>query len=278
MRPASRSKGRRSSPSWTDTVPTTGSRTCSVTRCFTRYRFGLVPMGGGEPIVYPASAQTLRLSLIHPDYVSGGSPTMAGHGLRHPQIGLLRDQLDHQVMTKGIKLSGRVVNLEGKPIAGDRVTESSDGMSFLTYVRHTETDADGGFHFHFDPNEKVTLTVQVKGYEPATKSLVVRPGIEPIEFHLDAGKVIHGRVVNLEGKPIPAANILIPRFSSHQGVFLRIWTDSRADSAGIVVPPKPSSFRSARMDMFGWSELHSFPRAGDRGHIETGTLCYSDRA
>ena len=86
---------------------------------------------------------------------------------------LLRSQLDHQMMTKGVKLPGRVVDAAGKPIPGARVSESSDGMTFLTYNRHTETDAEGRFHFHFNPNEKVTLTVQVKDYEPDTKSVVV---------------------------------------------------------------------------------------------------------
>ena len=152
---------------------------------------------------------------------------MGGLGLRHPQIGLLRSQLDQEVMTKGVKLSGRVVNAAGKPIPGARISESSDGMTFLTYNRHTETDAEGRFHFHFNPNEKVTLTAQVKGYEPDTKSLVVKHGIEPIEFRLEPGRVIRGRVVDLSGKPIPAASIIIPVRSSHQGVFLRTWTDYR---------------------------------------------------
>ena len=150
---------------------------------------------------------------------------MAGPGMRHPQIVLLRSQLDHQVMTKGVKLSGRVVDAADKPIPGARISESSDGMTFLTYNRHVETDAEGRFHFHFNPNEKVTLTAQVKGYEPDTKSVVVEHGIEPIEFRLEPGRVIRGRVVDLSGKPIPAANIIIPHYSSHQGVFLRTWTD-----------------------------------------------------
>jgi hypothetical protein len=175
----------------------------------------------------PSPAQKVSLLLIHPDYVSGDSMRTSGPGVRRPFIGLLRKQTDHQVMTKGVKVVGRVVDAAGKPIPSARVTETTEGQAFLTYIRHTETDAAGGFHFHFNPNEKITLTVQIKGYEPDTKSFVVKPGIEPIEFRLEPGKVIHGRVVDLEGKPIPAANIFIPRFSSHQGVFLRTWTDSQ---------------------------------------------------
>ena len=108
----------------------------------------------------------------------------------------------------------------------DEFADSSRGLNFLTYVRNAETDLDGRFHFHFDPGEQVKLTVQANGFEPVTRSLMVAPDQGPIDFRLDSGKVIRGRVTDLDGRPILGANIIIPRFTRHEGVFLRTWTDS----------------------------------------------------
>ncbi len=174
----------------------------------------------------PPTAAKLSLQLIHPDYVSGGCRTLGGPGLRHPSLEALRNHADRQVMTKGVRLNGRVIDAAGKPIPSARITDSSKGLTFLDYVRHTDTAADGRFHFHFEPNEKLKLTVQVSGFEPATRSIVANPNHEPIEFKLDSGKVIRGRVVDPGGKAIPGANVIIPRFTKHEGVFLRKWTDS----------------------------------------------------
>jgi len=173
----------------------------------------------------PPTATKIALQLIHSDYVSGGCATLAGPGLRHPSLEALRMQTDRQVMTKGVRVNGRVVDAAGKPIPGARICESSRGLTFLTYVRHAETDTGGRFHFHFEPDESVNLTVQVNGFEPATRSLTAKPDQDPIEFVLDAGKVIRGRVVDLGGKPIPGALVFIPGPAKHKGVFLRTWTD-----------------------------------------------------
>ena len=151
--------------------------------------------------------------------------TLAGTGRRFPSIEVLRNRTDRQVMTKGVRLSGRVLSAAGQPIPGARVSESTNGGSCLTYIRHAETDRDGRFHLHFEPKTRVKLTVQVAGFEPVTSSLIARPNQDPIEFRLEPGKVIRGRVLDLAGKPIPGACVFIPRFSRHQGVFLRTWTD-----------------------------------------------------
>ena len=124
-----------------------------------------------------------------------------------------------------MRIDGRVVDVAGKPIPGARICESSRGLTFLEYVRNTETDLDGRFHLHFEPDEKIKLTVQVSGFEPVTRSFVARPDLGPVEFQLDAGKVIRGRVVDVNGKPVPGANVILPNQPRNGGIFLRTWTD-----------------------------------------------------
>ncbi|MGC8639784.1 MAG: M56 family metallopeptidase, partial [Isosphaeraceae bacterium] len=186
----------------------------------------------------PPTATEVHLQLIHPDYVSGDGRTFGGPGRRYSSIDKLRKQIDSQVMTKGVRISGQVIDVEGKPIPGARICESSQGLTFLEYVRHTETDLDGRFHLHFDPDEMISLTVQVNGFEPVTRSFVAGPDLGPVEFKLDAGKVIRGRVVDVDGKPLAGALVILQSAPGMKGVVSRIWTDSRGrrhqDSPGIL--------------------------------------------
>jgi hypothetical protein len=205
----------------------------------------------------PPTADSIDLQLIHPDYVSGGGRTLAGPGLRHPSFQALRTQTDRQVMTKGVRLSGRVTDVEGKPIPGARICESSRGLAFLEYVRNTATDLDGRFHLQFDPDEKIKLTVQVNGFEPVTRALVAKPNVGPVDFQLDAGKVIRGRVVDLNGKPIAGANVIIPRFTKHEGVFLRTWTDHDGRFTWGSAPSEPVEL-SISADGYMWIERAPF--------------------
>ena len=100
----------------------------------------------------PPTARKIGLQLIHPDFVSGDCATLGGDGARHPSLEALRKRSDRQVMIKGVRVSGRIVDGAGKPVAKARISDSTRGLTFLTYVRHTETDADGRFHLHLPPD------------------------------------------------------------------------------------------------------------------------------
>jgi hypothetical protein len=185
----------------------------------------------------PPTTRKVSLQLIHPDYVSGGCSTLGGPGLRSPSIESLRKESDRQVMTKGVRISGGVIDAAGNPIPRARVSDSSRGMTHLTYVRHTETDSDGRFHFHFQPYERLTLSVHASGFEPHAKSIEARPGIGPLEFRHRFGKVIRGRVVDIEGKPIEAACVAISNAGRQRAIFLRTWTDSAGQFLWGSAPP-----------------------------------------
>jgi hypothetical protein len=193
------------------------------------------PDGRWQTRSLPATASKVSLQLIHPDYVSGNTRTLGGPGLRRPTIAALRDRTDRQVMTRGVRLGGRVVDAAGKPIPNARIVESSRGLTVLDYLREAETDAEGRFRFHLEPKEKVKLTVQVKGYEPLTRSFEARDATHPIELRLEPGKVVLGRVVDPAGKPIPAVSVMVSSLSRNKELFLQTWTDStgrfRWDSA-----------------------------------------------
>jgi hypothetical protein len=173
----------------------------------------------------PPLARKLSLQLNHPDYVSGGGRTLGGSGRRVPDFEGLRRQTDRQIMAKGVRVDGWVVDAESKPVPGARVVDSSRGLTFLSWLREATTDQKGHFHIHCMPGESMTMLVQVRGYQPVTRSFKARAGVQPVEFRLDPGKVMKGRVVDTAGKPIAGASVLMLNSARNRGIFLRTWTD-----------------------------------------------------
>jgi beta-lactamase regulating signal transducer with metallopeptidase domain len=173
----------------------------------------------------PPGAEEINLQLIHPDFVSDGTTTLGIKG-RTPTVAALQTQTDRQVLIKGVKISGRVVDMQGKPIGGAEVVDSTRGLTFVDYVRRAFTDPEGRFHFHLPRGGDVTLTAQVRGFEPASKKVAAEAGGPPSEFRLAPGRFLRGRVVDPKGKPIAGASIVIPSISKHKEIFLRRWSDA----------------------------------------------------
>jgi beta-lactamase regulating signal transducer with metallopeptidase domain len=192
----------------------------------------------------PPGVEEVHLQLIHPDFVSDGSTTLGASG-RSPKLAALRDQSDRQVLTKGVKISGRVVDARGKPIPGAKVVDSTKGLTFLTYVRHAFTDPDGRFHFHLPRNGDLTLTVQVKGYQPATVKVAAEPHTHtpPIEIRLAPGRTLRGQIVDPQGKPIAGASLMIPSYSRHKGILFRKWADAQGRFEWDSAPEESVEFR-----------------------------------
>jgi beta-lactamase regulating signal transducer with metallopeptidase domain len=201
----------------------------------------------------PPGAELVHLQLIHPDFVSDGSTTR-GARPRLPKVAALRNQTDRQVLTKGVKISGRVLDDKGTPIAGARVVESTQGLTFLRYVRNAITDAEGRFYFHVGRGGPVSLTVQVKGYEPKTRVVLPDPDTPPVEFRLPPGKKLRARVVDPKGKPIAAACVIIPSHRGvHKGIFFREWTDAQGHFEWESAPAEPVGY-AIGADGYVWVE------------------------
>ena len=173
----------------------------------------------------PPGALEVHLQLIHPDFVSDGSTTV-GAKVRSPKIADLRDQTDRQVLLKGVKISGLVLDAQGHPIEGAEVVDSTRGLTFLTYVRRAFTDREGRFHFHLPRGGDISLTAQARGSAPATLKVAALADSPPIEFRLASGRRLRARIVDSEGKPIAGANIIIPDNGEHSGIFFRRWSDA----------------------------------------------------
>lgn len=173
----------------------------------------------------PPGAEEVSLQLIHPDFVCDGSTTLGNRG-RSPKLAALLDRSDRQVLLRGLRVDGRVLDDQGRPIAGARVVDSTQGLTFLPYVWHAATDREGRFHIHLPRGKTVNLTVQAQGYQPAIREVASSQGGPTVEFRLPPGRRLRGRVVDPRGKPIAGADITIPSYSRYRGVLFRKRTDA----------------------------------------------------
>lgn len=172
--------------------------------------------------VVPADMEQPFVRLNHPDFLSdemfGETPV--------PPMKNLRDQTGVMVMKKGLPVNGRVLDTQGKPIAGAHVYQGGD--RFGSNYPETKTDADGNFKFaHCRPNAELVLTVTAKGCAPDQKSMTLDKELKDIEFRLEPGHLIKGRVVDSAGKPVPNVMIATDTWRGHRALTVRFDTDAK---------------------------------------------------
>ncbi len=145
----------------------------------------------------PSGIEPNRVSFqfSHPDYQRVDLPTDQGLAI------IRRDGVT--VLPHGLELSGRVVDSGGKPIPAARILRAS--TPFGGDAPRTEADADGRFRFTHVPAGEAILTVQAPGHAPDLRKVDLRADLPPVEFRLDKGRTIRGRVVDRHGEPLAGA-------------------------------------------------------------------------
>src|SRR5688572_12124045 len=121
-------------------------------------------------------------------------------------------------MPRGIALTGRVIDHDGKPIAGAGVGAAETGPAGAAARRMAinsmngeiddlvRTAADGTFTLRLQEG-KYDLYVTARGYAPATlREREVSAAMKPLEIELDAGAGIRGRVTR-GGAPVEGVTI-----------------------------------------------------------------------
>jgi peroxiredoxin len=114
-------------------------------------------------------------------------------------------------------LKGRIVDTDGKPIAG--VTVALQSWADAPFPKWSATtDDQGRFDWKSAPNEDATYSISKDGYEPLTRSLSPSSS-EPADIVLDKVGLISGKVVDAETKqPIERFRITVGRIYSGDDV------------------------------------------------------------
>ncbi len=177
----------------------------------------------------PAGIDRNRVSIrfTHPDYERVNAPTgRALDDVRHGKA---------TVLPRGLELTGRVVDPVGRPIFGAQVFWGSD--RFDAVVALDATDDDGRFRFPHVRAGETVLTVQAVGYAPGLRKVVVRPGLTPVEFRLEKGRTIQGRVVDAKGAPLAGATVDVDGWRGHRTLHWRMTTDEAGEFRWWDAPP-----------------------------------------
>lgn len=164
-------------------------------------------------------------------------------------------------LVPGVRYTGKVVDLEGRPVEGARVTAREDrgpqqGFIFFLSSESPPAITDKGGAFVLDglePTARYAVHVRHPRHLPAELpglSGEAGGGLDDIEVLLEPAAWVTGTVTDAAGKPIPGARILAPseedagwRTLDFGGISFRVWmggdgemeegpTKARSDAAG----------------------------------------------
>ncbi len=169
----------------------------------------------------------LNVYLEHPDFLSDATFTDRRYT---PPTAALVDGTDVQVMKLGLPVVGRVLDPEGRPIAGASVvaTPMPDLLADEELPRAT-TDGDGRFRFPHAKPGPLHLIARAPGRGPGVAEVDVAADLEPAEIRLEPGKTLAGRVVDAGGRPLARAFVNVDSWRRYRclGVYLATDADGR---------------------------------------------------
>jgi beta-lactamase regulating signal transducer with metallopeptidase domain/peroxiredoxin/protocatechuate 3,4-dioxygenase beta subunit len=215
-----------------------------------------------------------HLYLSHPDYLSDDESNARPHGRTNPTdppspkeqpFQPLLDFTDVQVMTKGNRIEGRIVDMAGEPVSGAEVgcIRYESHPSLQLDVLKAVADPDGRFVLPNVRTGQAVLQIKAPGYAPVLKVVPSKEGAEPLAITLDRAQVMLGRVVDTKGEPISGSIIVIDTWNGFggRGHYLKSdadgrfrWDDAPTDAVSISV---------SRLGFEGVSKLKVVPSAGE---------------
>jgi thiol-disulfide isomerase/thioredoxin len=137
----------------------------------------------------------------------------------------LRNGTAKMTLERGVPIEGTVYGADRKPLAkasigtgGDRVPSNA-----IPVIR---TDENGQFFLRAKPGELLVLTVKADKHAPDLKQLTVAAKNEPLEFHLEAGKTMKGKVVDADGKPVEGVTLYADTWRGNRTLGNRLTTRS----------------------------------------------------
>jgi len=151
--------------------------------------------------VMPKALGRFGITLSHPEYADD----VYARNWRGLDLDKLQAGTCVMIMKRGVILSGFVFDQMGRPIQGASVLRGDS--HYVADKMKTKTDAQGRFDFGRVDMGLEILTAQAEGYAPDMKQISIRQDIGPVEFVLEPGYTIAGRVIDVNGNPVAQASV-----------------------------------------------------------------------
>ncbi|HVR99794.1 MAG TPA: carboxypeptidase-like regulatory domain-containing protein, partial [Thermoanaerobaculia bacterium] len=193
-------------------------------------------------------------------------------------------------LTRAGFLSGRVVDADGRPVAGARVRARSQSMESVLQPGDLQawSGADGGFRLQrLRTGRTYELAVDKEGFAPGSGlGEAAAPGsaAKPVRLVLSRGGTAFGKVVDESGRPVAGAAVEIrPVYDPFQGniedLERAVSAASKADGSFELRPLAPGSFTlQARSPGFAPAYVQGIEVPATEGRIDLGTVTLSPEA
>ncbi|MFP5288035.1 MAG: carboxypeptidase regulatory-like domain-containing protein, partial [Thermoanaerobaculia bacterium] len=115
------------------------------------------------------------------------------------------------VLAPGGVLEGHVLSPSGRPVPGAEVAvqEASQGAGFPFPRIQARADGEGRYVLDGVPPGPRTITASAEGFRRVARDLDVRPGDNVLDFRMETGYEVSGRVVDDAGAPVSGARLML---------------------------------------------------------------------
>jgi uncharacterized GH25 family protein len=116
------------------------------------------------------------------------------------------------VLERGAALHGQVLGDDGNPVLGasvQRVVQRRSPLDFWAGPNDATSGADGRYRLEGLPTGQSTFSAEHERFPKQVRDFVVQPGENLLDFRLEAGRTISGRVVDDTGLPIAGASVSV---------------------------------------------------------------------
>ena len=178
----------------------------------------------------------ISMRVSHPDYLRAGeSVKVTGE--------------NRVVLKQGIFVRGTVLDPDGKPVEGAIAQLGFD--RFGTGQPDALTDEKGQFVLKNCKAGASAITIQAPKLCPMAQRITVSDDLKPLVFRLEPGHVLHGRVVDSAGKPIPGVLVAPDTWRGFRTLKNRMNTDAAGRFRWAGAPPDGIKFSILKTGYMG---------------------------
>jgi hypothetical protein len=119
----------------------------------------------------------------------------------------------------GFTIVGRVLEAQGQPLSGAVVRDAA--------AKFRKTDVTGVFQILGLARGQVNLVVTADHFAPQLLKVDVNENMQPVQFRLERGRLLRGRVTDSKGRVLPGASVRVSIWPQIRGYWLaNLTTDS----------------------------------------------------